>query len=482
MQRWSRGVVAALLAGLLMGLSGCAVNPVSGQRELMLLSEGDEIKLGQQTDRDVVRQYGIYEDAELTRYLNDLCRKLGKLSHRPQLDYQLKVLDSPIVNAFAVPGGYLYFSRGILAHMNSEAELVGVLGHEIGHVTARHSAEQYSRAQLAQLGLGVAMVLSETARAFSDVAQFGVQMLFLRFSRDNERQSDELGVEYATRAGYDATQLAGFFGTLERMRDSSDKSGLPSWFSTHPEPGDRRGAVILQTREWQRKLGSAGGEINREGFLRRMEGLVYGEDPRQGYLDGGVFFHPVLRFEFPVPENWAFQNSAGAVLMSSPKKDAALVFSLTSEASPEEAAQAFLQKSRAQVLDSRRGRLNGLEAYGLITRVQTQKSVIGAMSTFIAMDGRVFVFHGFTAAETFDAYRPAFQHTMDRFKPLHDEKRISVRPARIRIRKAPSGGALEQLLKAMGMPQAKLEELALLNGLQLSDPVPAGALLKVLEW
>ncbi|MCJ7595589.1 MAG: M48 family metalloprotease, partial [Desulfobacterales bacterium] len=302
-------LVALSLLGFLLWIPSCAVNPVSGRPEIMLLSEGDEVKLGGQTDVQVVKEYGIYDDPKLASYLNDLCRRMGKLSHRPNLPYQFKILDTSVVNAFAVPGGYIYFTRGILASLNSEAELAGVMGHEIGHVTARHSAEKYSRAQLAGIGLGLGSIFSDTFRALSDFAQLGVGMFFLKFSRDNERQADDLGVEYASRAGYDASQLAHFFETLEKMNPGSDRSGLPGWFSTHPNPENRVQAVRARSMEWRQRLGKGDLEVRREEYLRLMDGLVFGEDPRQGYVEEGVFYHPELRFQFPVPQDWKLNDT-----------------------------------------------------------------------------------------------------------------------------------------------------------------------------
>jgi predicted Zn-dependent protease len=176
--------------GLFSWIVSCAVNPVSGKHELMLPSEADEVKLGHQTDTEVVKEYGVFEDAKLTAYVNDFCQRLGKVSHRPQLSYRFKIVDASVVNAFAVPGDYVYFSRGILTTLNSEAELAGVMGHEIGHIAARHSAKQYSKAQLAQLGLGVGTILIDSP-ILSGLTQLGVGMLFLRFSRDNEREADD---------------------------------------------------------------------------------------------------------------------------------------------------------------------------------------------------------------------------------------------------------------------------------------------------
>ena len=272
----SKGIKKMVLAAVLMLflLSGsCATNPVSGGPELMLLSDSDEIKLGKQTDAEVRKEYGVYEDQKLNAYLNDMCHKLAGLSHRPNLPYKLEVVDASVVNAFAVPGGYLYLTRGILVYLNNEAELAGVMGHELGHITARHSAQQYSRAQLAQFGVLVGGLFM--GDLFSGVAQLGVGMLFLSFSRDNERQADELGVEYASKAGYDGKELAGFFETLERMNPGSDRSGLPGWFSTHPSPEDRMVAVRKEAGEWQQKLGMRDPKVNRDVYLRHIDGLVY---------------------------------------------------------------------------------------------------------------------------------------------------------------------------------------------------------------
>ena len=192
--------VFLFLFGILLFIISCAANPVTGQQEFMLLSEPDEIRLGRKTDAQIARTYGLYDDPDLTAYIDRIGQRIAKGSHRPDLSFAFRVLDSPVVNAFAVPGGFVYVTRGILIYFTSEAELSGVLGHEIGHVAARHSAQQYTKAQLAQLGLGLGTILSKDFRELAGLAQFGVGMLFLKFSRDNERQADDLGVEYATRA------------------------------------------------------------------------------------------------------------------------------------------------------------------------------------------------------------------------------------------------------------------------------------------
>ncbi|MCG7851025.1 MAG: M48 family metalloprotease, partial [Methanosarcinaceae archaeon] len=151
----SKAVVTTVVVALIVWAVSCALNPVTGKRELMLMSSADELAMGQQTNPQILQTYGKYENANLARYVSALGKRLGALSHQPDLAYNIQVLDSPVVNAFAVPGGYVYLTRGILAYLNDEAELAGVVAHEIGHIAARHSAQQYSKAQFAQLGLGL---------------------------------------------------------------------------------------------------------------------------------------------------------------------------------------------------------------------------------------------------------------------------------------------------------------------------------------
>ena len=480
-----RTIVATLLTlglfGLLLWTASCAVNPVSGQRELMLLSERDEIQLGSQTDAQVVQQFGIYKDPKLTAYLNDVCQRIAKVSHRPNLAYQFRVVDTPVVNAFAVPGGYVYFTRGILANLNSEAELAGVMGHEIGHLTARHSAQQYSRAQLAQMGMAVGSVISPEFHALSGLTGMGVQMLFLKFSRDNERQADDLGVEYASRLGYDAKEMANFFETLEKMHSESSQSGLPSWFATHPNPEDRENVVRERSREWQQKLGQKSPKVGRNTYLRHMNGLVFGEDPRQGYVDDSVFYHPQLRFQFPVPRNWKVNNTASQVQMVSNQRDAAILFSVTSGNSPRQAAIDFAKGSQASVIRYDGRKVNGLSAYRLISDVRTQGGALRVLSYFIQKDKYIYVFHGLSSPNSFEGRATLFEKTMGGFKHLSDRNRINVKPDRIRIRTTRKAGTMKDVLRSMGVPEKEQKKIALLNGKSLKDPVPAKTLVKIVQ-
>jgi predicted Zn-dependent protease len=469
------------LAVLFFSAVSCAIDPVTGRRELMLLSESDEIRLGEKTDAQIVASYGTYEDAELKAYIDDLGQRIARESHRPALSFHFKILDSAVVNAFAVPGGYVYLTRGILSYLNNEAELAGVLGHELGHVAARHSAEQYSKAQLAQVGLAVGTALSEDFRDYAGLAQYGVGMLFLRFSRDNERQADDLGVEYASKAGYDARRMADFFATLQRLHPDSDRSGLPGWFSTHPDPPDRIEAVQEKAREWALRLGASDLKVNREAYLRQLDGLVFGEDPRQGYVDDSTFYHPEMRFQFPVPPGWNLKNTPAQVQMLSKNQDGAILFSLASGLSPQEAARRFVKETKVRVIRFRATKVNGLSASRLICDVATPKGTLRVMCYFIEKEGRIYLFEGFTPQPLFSNYASLFQETMEGFKTLSDQKRIQVMPDRLRIRNSKGAGSLKEALKAVGVSDEGLEETALVNGMALHDTVSAHTPLKVVE-
>jgi predicted Zn-dependent protease len=424
--------------------------------------------------------YGIYDDVALVTYIDNLGQQLAKISHRPQLTYTFNVMDSPVINAFAVPGGYVYLTRGILAYLNSEAELAGIIGHEIGHITARHSAQQYTKAQLAQIGLGLGSLLSQTFSQYAGLAGQGVGLLFLKFSRDNEREADSLGVEYSSKAGYDATDMANFFITLDKMH-GGEKGSLPDFLTTHPNPENRVGAVREAARKWQSTLGLTSPTINRNTYLRRIDGLVVGDDPSQGFVENSIFYHPGMKFTFPVPRGWELQNLPSQVQIISPDEKASILFTLGTTTTPEAEAQSFLTESKATVLSRKDTVINGFKTLMLMSQLPTQSGTLQIVSSFISNNRTVFIFHGFTGELNFTAYQKAFQETMNGFRTLRDQAKLNVRQDRIRIRQTTRTMSLSQALTQFGTPHADLEKLALINGRNLSDQIPANTLLKVIE-
>src|SRR5688572_27470610 len=201
------------LIALLFLFSTCARNPVTGKKQVVLMSEEQEIAMGKEADPQIVAQYGLYDDKALQAFITEKGKAMAAISHRPQLNYEFKVVDSEVLNAFAVPGGYVYFTRGIMAHFNNEAEFAGVLGHEIGHITARHTVVQQSKQMLGQLGMIAGLIIKPELGQFAEQASQGLGLLFLKFGRDAERESDQVGVEYSSKINYDARQMAGFFNT-----------------------------------------------------------------------------------------------------------------------------------------------------------------------------------------------------------------------------------------------------------------------------
>ena len=460
----------------------CATNPVTGKRQVALITEEQEIAMGIDADPQIVAQYGLYEDPQLQAFINEKGKQMAAVSHRPELNYTFRIVDSDVLNAFAVPGGFVYFTRGIMAHFNNEAEFAGVLGHEIGHITARHSVSQQSKAILGQIGLIGAMVISPELAQFGEAASQGLGLLFLKFGRDAERQSDDLGVEYSTKIGYDAREMAGFFNTLQRQSQKSGAQELPDFLSTHPNPGDRNTAVARKAAEWQKQVPGKQFVVNRNEYLRRIDGLIYGEDPKGGYLENNVFYHPVLRFQFNVPQGWSYQNTPQQVGMA-PKDGKAMMFLAQAQGSNmQQAVTATMQGFRVQVVGSRETTVNGLPAVMVEGQQQTQQgAVIRTLSYFIQHNGSIYHITGATSAANFNAYAPYFANTMESFRTLTDPAKLNKKPDRVRLKTVRQQTTLEQALRSFNVPDSRIEEFAILNGMARTERVPSGMLIKVIE-
>lgn len=467
----------AVLVSMLAFVS-CTTDYVTGKKTFSLVSESQEVAMGREADPQIVAEYGLYDNPELTAYVNSIGKALAAKSQRPDLTYTFRVLDSPVVNAFALPGGFVYVTRGILAHFNSEDQLAGVLGHEIGHVVARHSAEQMSRQQLAGLGLGLGSILSDTFRQYAEVAGFGMQLMMLKYSRAQESESDMLGVEYSTKLGYDARDMAAFFGTLKRIGDQGGQS-LPSFLSTHPDPGDRETRVNTLAAEWKEKVAYQPLAKKPYDYLSRIDGIVYGDDPRQGYVEGQMFYHPSLRFQFPIPKDWQVINSASTVWIASGDKQALVQLRLAEGDSPEKAADSFVTKNQVAVRSRHSTTVGGFAAVVINGTGKTDNQEIGILSYFIRKDANVYAFHGYSEASAFAGYSNAFASVMGGFEEVRDPEVLGKKPQRLYVKKAPKTGTLSSVLAGLGMGSDTLEDAALLNGLQLTDRVEQGRWIKV---
>lgn len=459
----------------------CAINPVTGKRELMLISEQDEINMGREYDPQITAMYGVYDDAALQKYVDEIGQRMVKISHRPNLKFEIKVMDSPVVNAFAVPGGYLYITRGILAYLNSEAEMAGVMGHEIGHVTARHSAKQQSKAQLAQIGLAAGSVFIEGFDQYAGLAGNAVGLLFLKFGRDDESQADDLGVQYSTKVGYDSHQMADFFHVLDEL-SGGNNGGLPDFLSTHPNPADRVVTVNKLTDKEEKKYPGQKFVINRDIYLNHINGIVFGNDPRQGFVENDVFYHPELRFEFPTPKEWKINNLPTQVQMISKDEQAVMVFKMEPVEDEKQAASDFITKNKLTVASQKALKVHGADAQEVIATVNTNQGILQLMAYFIQKGKNVYSFIGYSTQANFANYDLTFKTTMTGLKTLTDKNKINRQPDRIRVKKVASATTLENALKSFGISGDDLKKHALLNGaMKLTDKVNAGMLLKTIE-
>lgn len=472
------GLLRWTLALVLVSAVSCTTDYVTGKRTFSLVSESQEIQMGKESDGSIVAEYGAYDDPELSQYVSNIGQKIARTSQRSSLIYTFRVLDSPVVNAFALPGGYVYITRGILAHFNSEDELAGVVGHEVGHVVARHSAEQISRAQMASLGLNLGVMLSEDFARFADAAGFGVQLLFLKFSRDQESESDMLGVEYSTKLGYDAHRMAGFFKTLKSMSAESGQ-GLPTFLSTHPDPGNREVRVNALAGEWQGKVAYQPLNTDPKDYLDRIDGIVYGDDPRQGFVENNTFFHPTLGFQFPVPSGWQLQNTASSVTAVSEDQSGAIQLTLGEGTGAAAAADAFVSGSGAVVSQRKTKSVHGYPCVTVASSVKSDAEELRVLSYFIEKDSKVFVMHGFASAAKYDGHAGDFSRVMEGFNKVTDQSVLNRQPRHLRIKKAPAAGTMRSVLQALGTESGALQEMAVLNGKTLDDRVTAGTLVKV---
>lgn len=464
----------------------CARNPVTGKKQVVLISEQQEIAMGQQADPEIVATFGLYPDSAIQRFINEKGKQMAAISHRPALNWTFRVLDADVINAFAVPGGYVYFTRGILANMNNEAQFAGVLGHEIGHVTARHTVSQQTRQVLGQIGIIAAVIAKPELAQFAEAASQGLQLMYLKNSRDAESQSDELGVEYSSKVGYDAKEMAKFFQTLDReMAYKSGNQRLPEFLSTHPDPGNRYTTVTNLATQWQTTNNKTNMTINRNSYLRMVNGIVYGEDPRQGYRENNVFYHPELKFQFNTPAGWQYQNTPQQVMLAPTDGAAMLMLSLGKGNTPREAAQNFIQAAKLQVTESRDITVNGLNAYAVVgSQMQQDQSgrsvpAVTAIIYFIQYNNVIYQLIGASTPANFSTYAGMLRPYMDSFKALTDATKINVKPERIEVVTVGRNQTLKQLFESYKLPAARFEELAIMNGMQQTDNLTTGMLVKI---
>jgi predicted Zn-dependent protease len=464
-----------LLLGVAL-LADCAINPVTGERQLSLIGTQQEIDMGRQAATQVKAEIGLVQDDALQAYVSSVGMPLARGSERPDLPWEFHVVDDPSPNAFALPGGFIFVTRGLMDLMGSEAQLAAVLGHEIGHVTARHSVTQMSRAELAQLGLGVGMVLLPGLQNYGQLASTGLGLLFLKYSRDDERQADQLGFRYALARGYDVRQMATVFQSLEKASELAGGSSLPSWMSSHPAPPERIQTVDKRVAALDQPLSDL--KVGRDVYLNHLNGLVFGMDPRDGFFDGSTFVHPNMRFRMQFPDGWQTQNTAQSVVAGSPNNDAAVQLTLAGDTAPEAAARAFAAQDGIQAGSAVSVAIHGLPAVAVPFDATTQSGALRGIATFVRYDGRTFSLLGYAAANAFNTYEDAFHNWAGSFERLTDPALLNVKPKRLRIVQLPRAMTLAQFASAYPSV-VSIDQLALINQVDGPDArLAAGTLVK----
>ncbi len=477
-RRW-RGLALALGVGLgAMQAIACASNPVTGRREVSLISEAEEIEIGRRGDAEIRREMGVYDDAELQRYVSGIGERIAGVSHRPNLPWTFTVLDDQAVNAFALPGGFVYVTRGLLAHLGDEAELAGVIGHEVGHVTARHVSQQYTRSAGGSLAVLLVSIFVPSVQPFGDLASAGLGTLFLKYGRDDELESDRLGAEYAVKAGWDPTAVPRFLETLSRL-DALSARGIPNWLSTHPDPGSR--VVKAQPIAERLAEGQTAGR-NRDEYLRRVDGLAYGDDPAEGVVRGHRFLHPDLRIGIDFPEGWEVVNSTNQVVAKLDDEKALMVMqgadvrggSLSDGAAKHMRGLGF--RLEAGAIES----MAGADAFvGVYTGKAKGVGDVRVRAAHVTIGRQVYMLAGVAPAADFPRVEPEFSRALASVRQLSVRDAAAIRPNRLGTYVARPGDSWQSIAQRAGAGIVPATRLALMNGFAVNVQPPAGTALKI---
>jgi len=473
-------------------LSSCAVNPVSGKQDLVLLSENDEIALGRKTNQEVLQQYSVYDNPALQAYVQNVGAKVARNSHRNNLIYRFTVLDSKEVNAFALPGGYIYITRGLMAYLKSEAELAAVLGHEIGHVTARHSVQQYSANQLTNFGIALGSIfIPGMNQASSQLAQLFGAALLRGYGREHELEADRLGAEYLARTGYKPGAMLDVIKVLKNQevfeKEIAKSEGREpriyhGVFSTHPD-NDTRLQEVVGTAETLSENTAAANYVGYEEYMSFMDKLVYGDSPKEGILRGNRFFHKDLGFSMSFPEKWNVTNRPDRILLTSPGGDAVIQIGaedINKKLSPR---NFMIQRMGLNNLDNEASlNINGLEAHTGISVINNGQGQQPTRFIVIYFEQRAYIIAGASkVAGNLGKFDTAILNTAKSFHRLTKNEEILAKPLRVKVVKATNETRFSDLAIQSPLESHAESQLRLLNANYPNGEPQKGELLKVIE-
>jgi predicted Zn-dependent protease len=488
-------LAAAAVAGT---VTACATNPVTGGQDVVLMSEVQEIALGRKNDPEIRKQYGVYDDQQLQAYVNRVGQRLAAVSHRPGLKYHFTVLDGDEVNAFALPGGYVYITRGILAYLNSEAELAAVLGHEIGHVTARHSVRQYTTAVATGVGASILSVIVPELGG-----QAGQQLLDVLggaivsgYGRDHELESDRLGAQYLARAGYDSDAMIEVIGVLKNQEELEKKRAREEGrearvyhgvFASHPSNDQRLQEVVHEARRHR----AAGAALNgRDEYLDRINGLVFGDSVREGIRRANRFYHRDLNFALEFPEGFVIENSPQVLLARSrargprldPVGDSLIQVEaqpLKDEIAPREYLARRLKANRFEREVPLEGRYPG---HGVVVRSNTPFGARPVRVVVVYYNRHAFLFLAtLKDAAAFPAFDSQVLAAARSLRPLAPNEKKLAEGLRLKVIRAAAGSTFASLARAAPLNAQAEDTLRLLNDRFPKGEPQAGERIKVVE-
>lgn len=477
-------------------VAGCSIqkNPVTGTTRAFGYSWSQEEQIGKEVDPEIVAQFGLYDDDNVADYVVEIGEKILGESHlrRPETDkkfretaFTFRMLDSPVINAFALPGGYVYFTRGMMVHLSNEAQFAVVMGHEIGHVAARHSSQRALRQKIGQVAvIGGAVMGQEIfglpGQTIMDLSSTAAQLLFLSYSRENERESDKLGVEYAAMTNYDAAEGAALFTSLKRISELHGQS-VPNFVSTHPDPGERELTIPEEANHWK-EMGYEQTVRNKERYMEIIDGMVYGEDPRQGFQEDGFFYHPDLAFQFEIPAGWSLVNQPSQVVLLSPEEDAVSVFRIDSEfETPQQSVRSVISQEGVTVVEEGEALSSGdWEAYVAKAHASLEDGTPLTIQVYaVAYDDNIYRFLSYTGRDKYDAMEPGFSTVTESFDRLTNSGKLNIEPVRVHTFQADRSGSFESFLPDPLPMGTDASEIAIMNQVELDDQIEQGRWLKI---
>lgn len=484
-----RNISFALLASGL-ALAGCETNPATGERNFSLMSPKQERAIGAQEHPKILRAYGgAYDSAQLGGYVAQVGGTIASNSDMAGSGFRFTLLNSPIVNAFALPGGYVYISRGLMALANSEAELAGVLGHEVGHVTARHSAQRYSRAQVAGLG-GLILGAVLDAPLANDLINLGGGLYLSKYSRDQEFQSDQIGVKYMSKAGYDPYDMGDFLASMgaqsalhAKIEGRKSDPNKVEYFSTHPNTADR----VSRAHGYAANTGYSRGERpdRASTYLKMIDGMIYGDDPAQGFVRDRNFDHPEMRVHFTAPEGFRLVNQADGVYGQGPD-GSVLKFDTASDFSNTKSVSRYLSETwaaslKVKVTNVQTGTVNGMSMATATQRISTKSGPTDLrLVVYQSAPDQVFRFMVMTKPEATSKLTPGIKGMINSFRKISASEAAKLKPLRIRVVRVQRGQTVSGIAKRMVFSDYKEERFRVLNGLSSREGLRAGQMVKII--